>query len=160
MKGIIAYIYAKLDRAKLGESMIKKIGEQLDNVGKDKQGNDRTIYDVGWGTLIGRNLVAGMSRALGSLFLNVLFLVVLGSFLAKFIWPQLQSSFSSIMNASEVLNQFGHTLTIGGERGSLLWGDDKFNIQDLGKPGSDIKSLELDSSQLEQLLFQNENNQP
>ena len=136
--------------------MIKKLGEQADNVGKDSRGQDRTIYDVGWGTLVGRNLVAGMSRALGGLILNVLFLAVLGSFLVKFVWPQLQASYSSILNASEVLNQFGQTLTIGGEQGSLLWGNDKFDLQDLGKPGSEIKSFELDPSQLEQLLFQNE----
>ena len=137
--------------------MIRKIGENLDNLGKDAQGNYRTIYDVSWRTLIGRNLVAGMSRALGGLFLNVLFLVVLGSFIATYIWPQLQGSFSSITNASEVLNQFGHTLNIGGGEGSVIWGEEgKLNLQDLGKPGSEVKSLELTSDQLEQLLIQNE----
>lgn len=43
--------------------MIRKFGEQADRVT-----GERTIYDVSWGELVGRNFVAGMSRALSPTF--------------------------------------------------------------------------------------------
>ena len=134
--------------------MIRKIGEKADNVG-----NDRTIYDVGWGTLIGRNIVAGMSRAFGGILLNILFLVILGSVFARYIWPHFQSSYEAILNASEMLTNASQTLLPSGENGALsLFGDKvRFDIKDLGNPGSKPKSIELSPGQLEDLLFQNEN---
>ena len=139
--------------------MIRKLGEEADNLGKDKQGNDRTIYDVGWGTLVGRNFVAGMSRALGGLFFNLILLVILGSFLAKYVWPQLQGPYQTILEASKMLSKASQTSFSDGEGGvlPLLGKTVRFDIKQVGESGSETKSVELSPEELGRLLLQKKN---
>lgn len=85
-------------------NQIRKMGEQSDQLTPSK-----TLYDVGWRELIIRNLVAGLSRSFGSLLFNVFILLIVGSILVKTIWPQAQSIFESLMNASKTMNQFSQT---------------------------------------------------
>ena len=53
----------------------KVLFEQMGS-GADRIGRNRTIYDVGWRELVVKNFVAGLSRAVGGLVLNLLFFIV------------------------------------------------------------------------------------
>jgi len=85
-------------------SPVKKIGEQSDQLTSSK-----TLYDVSWRELVLRNLIAGISRAFGGLLFNVIILLILGSILFTAVWPQAQSFFNSLMNASKTMSQFSQT---------------------------------------------------
>lgn len=128
------------------------MGEQADNL----IGN-RTIYDVGWGELVGRNLVAGISRALGGLLLNIVLIVILGSLVARFIWPQLQPVIENLRQSYQTLFKLEETLSRQSQTGGLpLVGESlQFDIRSLGQPGTETKSRQLDAGQLENLLFGN-----
>lgn len=124
------------------------MGTSADTIDFDRGEN---IYNVSWGKLIGRNFVAGISRALGGLFFNLIFLVVLGSLFARYLWPEIQTFVRPIFNAAQTINQLG---TVSENGTPTLFGNSlRFDIHDLGQPGSDPKSVQLDANQLEQLLF-------
>jgi hypothetical protein len=130
--------------------VVRKLGEKADNVS-----GDRTIYDVGWGELMGRNFVAGMSRAVGGLFINIVLVVVVGSLVVQYVWPQLQPVVDQLNNSYQTLFRLEQTLSGQSETGGLpLVGESlQFDIRQLGQPGEETKSVELDASQLEKLLF-------
>ena len=89
-----------IDTAKLTKTV-----EEFNQTG-DALGRGRTIYDVGWRELIIKNVVAGMSRAVGGLVLNLVVLVVLGSFVFRLIWPQAQTTINSLLQASHKITNF------------------------------------------------------
>ena len=79
--------------------------EKLSQAG-DEVGRGRTIYDASWRELILKNLVAGMSRAVGGLILNIVLLIVVGSFVFRLIWPQAQTTINSLLQVSHKITSF------------------------------------------------------
>jgi len=130
--------------------MIRKFGEQADRVT-----GERTIYDVSWGELVGRNFVAGMSRALGGLLFNVVLIVILGTLAVRYVWPQLQPVVENLRQSYQTLYDLEESLSQLSQSGSFpLMGESlQFDIHQLGEPGSQPKSVELNAGQLEELLF-------
>ncbi len=84
----------------------KKVFIEQMGSGADRIGKNRTIYDVGWRELVLKNFVAGMSRAVGGLVLNLLFFVIIGSFVFQLFWPQAQATINSLLQASNKITGF------------------------------------------------------
>ncbi|HOZ03204.1 MAG TPA: hypothetical protein PKX78_01770 [Candidatus Woesebacteria bacterium] len=83
----------------------KVLFEQMGS-GADRIGRNRTIYDVGWRELVVKNFVAGLSRAVGGLVLNLVFFVIIGSFVFQLFWPQAQATIDSLLQASNKITGF------------------------------------------------------
>lgn len=84
---------------------IIKTTEEFGQAG-DTLSHGRTIYDASWRELILKNLVAGMSRAVGGLILNIVLLIVVGSFVFRLIWPQAQTTINSLLQVSHKITSF------------------------------------------------------
>ena len=89
-----------IDTTKLTKT-VEEFGQAGDTLGRG-----RTIYDVSWRELVARNVVAGISRAMGGLVLNMVVLVALGSFIFRLIWPQAQTTINSLLQASHKITNF------------------------------------------------------
>ncbi|MGD9128937.1 MAG: hypothetical protein PVJ09_00385 [Candidatus Woesebacteria bacterium] len=65
----------------------------------------QSIYDVSLSTIFGRNFLAGMSRALGGIFIYLLFLICLFLILKSIFWPKLEPYLDSYQKAMQSIEQ-------------------------------------------------------
>lgn len=70
---------------------------------EDTLNKGQTIYDVSYKQLLWRNFLAGMSRAVGMVFIQFLFFAVIAGFVAQFVLPQVMGLFGGYMNTLNTL---------------------------------------------------------
>ncbi|MBP9781557.1 hypothetical protein KBC89_02785 [Candidatus Woesebacteria bacterium] len=70
---------------------------------EDTLNKGKTIYDVSYKQLLWRNFLAGMSRAVGMVFIQFLFFAVIAGFVAQFVLPQVMGLFGGYMNTLNTL---------------------------------------------------------
>ncbi|PIY80687.1 MAG: hypothetical protein COY80_01775 [Candidatus Pacebacteria bacterium CG_4_10_14_0_8_um_filter_42_14] len=68
-------------------------------------GTEKNMYEVSWLEVFGRNVVAGMGRALGSLVLYVVVILVLGNLFIQNIWPIIEPIVNSFQQSSQVMQE-------------------------------------------------------
>jgi len=73
-------------------------------VSEDKVTKTQTIYEVSAGQIFWRNFIAGMSRALGGMFIYLLFLFLGSVVFAQIILPQLNPLISEYRQALQSIN--------------------------------------------------------
>ena len=57
---------------------------------EDHIGKLNTLYSVSSWTILWRNFLAGASRALGSIFIYLIFFAITSYFTLQFVWPQIK----------------------------------------------------------------------
>jgi hypothetical protein len=73
--------------------------EHEDSITKTK-----TIYDVGFFEIIWRNFLAGLSRAMGGIFLYLIFMFLFSIVFMQVIFPKLMPYINNISNVTNSLN--------------------------------------------------------
>lgn len=69
----------------------------------------KTVYDVSYKELVWRNFVAGMSRALGIVFIQFLFFAVMAGITAQLLLPQITKLFGGYFNTINSMQRGGTT---------------------------------------------------
>ena len=70
----------------------------------------RSIYDAGTLEIFWKNFVAGLGRAMGGVFIYVIFLVIAGYILANFVLPKVLPMINSYMDLLKSFSQMQNTL--------------------------------------------------
>jgi len=73
--------------------LVIKSEDKSDLVSKNK-----TIYDASAGEIFWRNFLAGASRGLGGIFVNLIFLLIIGVLFINIILPQVMPMVNSYLN--------------------------------------------------------------
>lgn len=63
----------------------------------------KTLYDSSYGEILGKNFVAGFSKALGGLFVTIALYVFLGLLFMNVVLPELKPFITSMTNFSKAL---------------------------------------------------------
>lgn len=84
-------------------------------------GTEKNMYEVSWLEVFGRNLVAGMGRALGGLILYVVVILFLGNLFIQNIWPVIEPVVNSFQQSSQMLQQLQGLPGLNQQQPSGLW---------------------------------------
>lgn len=71
----------------------------------DQLTESKNLYNIGAGEVMWRNFLAGMSRALGSLVIYFLVLIVLSRIFVTFIWPTIEPAFLMLGETNSIMQQ-------------------------------------------------------
>lgn len=72
---------------------------------QDQLTSDTTIYQASTWSILWRNFLAGMARALGGLAIYVLVFVVTAQIVAIYIWPTVEPMLNGYMSAIDNFNR-------------------------------------------------------
>src|SRR4030065_748769 len=96
---------------------------------KNKPGN-KTIYDTGYGSIFAKNFLAGFSRALGAIFVYLMFAGLIFYFFMTYLMPQLQnviSNLSSLLDPSSYLQNLPTTNNDENDQSTYTISPEQFN---------------------------------
>jgi len=77
-------------------------------VSEDKIKDTKTIYDVSGFEVFWRNFIAGIGRALGAVFVYIIFLSVMGYLFSTLVYPRLEPFITEYREALDSLNRFSN----------------------------------------------------